>query len=171
MEQPSVPESSAGGARRVAVGDPAPGFELPGTGGRTYRLSDFRGRPVVLAFYPADNSPVCTAQLVNYSSEWPRFDHVDAAVLALSPQTVESHESFAAAQGGFAFPLLADHDKNVGRRYGVVGPLGFYRRSVFVVDGDGMISYAHRSPTGLLYRRAEELAAVVERLGSSRSGR
>ncbi len=105
---------------------------------------------------------MCTAQLVSYTKEWNRFDDVDATVLALSPQSVASHEAFASAQGGFAFPLLADQDKSVGRRYGVVGPLGFYRRSIFVLDADGVITYAHRSPTGLTFRGVDELAAVVE---------
>lgn len=149
---------------RVGVGDLAPQFELSGSGGATHRLADHRGRPVILAFYPADNTPVCTAQLIAYTKEWQRFDDVGAAVLALSPQSVESHEAFAAAHGGFAFPLLADVDKAVGRAYGVVGPLGFYRRSVFVIDPDGRITYAHRSPTGLSFRGTDELAAVVGEL-------
>jgi peroxiredoxin Q/BCP len=149
---------------RVGVGDRAPLFELPATGGVTVALADHLGRPVILAFYPADNTPVCTAQLVAYTKDWNRFEELDAAVLALSPQSVESHEAFAAANGGFAFPLLADVDKSVGRAYGVVGPLGFYRRSIFVLDPTGTITYAHRSPTGLTFRGADELAGALRLL-------
>ena len=77
---------------------------------------------------------MCTRQLVTYTDEIAAFADVGAQVLALSPQSVESHREFAADNGGFAFPLLADEGKAVGLAYGIVGPLGFYRRSVFVVD-------------------------------------
>ena len=78
-------------------------------------LDDFVGRPVVLVFYPGDDSPVCTRQLVSYTLEFPSFETVGARLLAVSPQDVDSHDRFAAGQGGFAFPLLADVDKAVGR--------------------------------------------------------
>lgn len=151
---------------RPGSGDVAPDFTLPGTDGtsegrRLYGLSELRGRPVVLVFYPADHSPVCTVQLATYSADISRFATLGAAVLAISPQSVEEHEAFAAAEGGFAFPLLADEDRAVGRAYGVLGPLGFYRRSVFVVDRDGVIRWAHRSPSGLTFRSVDELVDVL----------
>lgn len=149
-------------AENVGVGDPAPDFTLEGTGGDTYTLSDYRGRAVVLAFYPADNSPVCTVQLNSYSREIDEFDGLDAQVLGVSPQSVDSHEKFSAKQGGFAFPLLADTEKVVGRAYGVVGPLGFYRRSVFVIDAEGIIRYAHRSATGVTFKRTDEVIEAVQ---------
>jgi len=147
----------------VAVGDIAPDFELAGTGGRSYRLSSYRGAPVVLVFYPADHSPVCTAQLTHYSSDVESFAELGAQLLAVSPQDVQSHEAFASADGGFAFPLLADLDKAVGRSYGILGPLGAYRRSVFVIDGGGVVRYAHRSAAGLTYRRTPELVEAIRR--------
>src|SRR5262245_16766552 len=125
----------------VRVGDPAPDFTLPGTGGRSYSLSEYRGQPVVLVFYPGDATPVCTKQLNHYTTDIDKFDAVGARVLAISPQSVDSHEQFSADQGGFAFPLLADEDKSVGEAYGVIGPVGFYRRSCFVIDGEGVIRY------------------------------
>ena len=118
------------------VGDQAPDFELPGTEGRNYSLSEYRGQPVVLVFYPGDNTPVCTRQLNEYTSDIDKFAEVGAQVLAISPQSVESHEGFSCKQGGFGFPLLADEDKAVGIAYGIIGPVGFYRRSVFVIDGE-----------------------------------
>lgn len=150
----------------AAVGQPAPPFELPGTDGseegrRTYSLAEFAGRPVVLVFYPGDNTPVCTKQLTTYTRDIDAFAEVGAQVLAVSPQSVESHEGFSCRQGGFAFPLLADEDKAVGRAYGILGPLGFYRRSAFVVDGDGIVRYAHRAVAGLTFRPTEELVAAV----------
>ncbi len=116
---------------------------------------------MVLVFYPGDNTPVCTRQLNEYTSDIDKFTEAGAQVLALSPQSVESHEGFSCSQGGFGFPLLADEDKAVGTAYGIIGPVGFYRRSVFVVDGDGVIRYAHRSVGGMTFRPTEELIAAV----------
>ena len=145
----------------VGVGDIAPDFTLEGTGG-SFTLSDCLGRAVVLAFYPGDNTPVCTAQLNSYSKEIEAFHDLDAVVIGLSPQSIESHEAFSADQGGFNFPLLADTGKSVGKAYGILGPLGFYRRSVFVVGADGVIAYAHRSATGITFRKTDELINVLK---------
>ncbi len=82
-------------------------------------------------------------------------------MLAISPQSVADHEQFAADNGGFAFPLLADTDKAVGREYGILGPIGFYRRSVFVIDREGVVRWAHRATAGLTFRPVDEIVAVV----------
>ena len=145
----------------AAVGETAPEFTLPGTGGASYSLSNYRGQPVVIVFYPGDDSPVCTKQLNSYNNELSAFEGVGAQVLAISAQDIESHESFA-SKYGFKFPLLADTDKTVAAAYGTAGPLGFPRRSVFVVDGQGIIRYAHRAIAGLTFRPVEELVAAVE---------
>jgi peroxiredoxin Q/BCP len=87
---------------------------------------------------------------------------VGAQVLAISPQSVQSHDDFSCKQGGFGFPLLADTDKSVGDAYGIRGPLGFYRRSVFVVDAEGVIRYAHRAVAGLTFRSSRELVEAVK---------
>jgi peroxiredoxin len=144
----------------LAVGDRAPDFTLPGTGDRSYSLSDYAGRPVVLVFYPGDDTPVCTKQLNSYNDDLSAFGDVGAQVLAISPQDVASHERFA-AKFGFGFPLLADTDKAVAALYGTLGPLGFPRRSVFVVDGDGIVRYAHRALAGLTFRSTDELVRAV----------
>ena len=145
----------------VDVGDVAPDFTLPGTNGEEFTLSDHLGHHVVLAFYPGDNSPVCTLQLNAYTREFDEFEGLDAKVFGLSPQSVSSHEKFSDRQGGFAFPLLADNDKAVGRLYGVLGPLGFYRRSVFVIDPNGVIKYAHRSATGMTFKKTVEIVDAI----------
>ena len=147
-------------ADRLQVGDPAPDFTLPGTGGREYSLSEFRGRPVVLVFYPGDNTPVCTLQLTSYSADLSQFEDLGATVLGLSPQDVCSHEGFASKEG-IEFPLLADTDKAVGELYNVLGPMGFYKRSVFVIDAKGFIRYAHRATAGLTFKRTPELIEAV----------
>lgn len=150
----------------LAVGEHAPDFTLPGTGGRTYTLSDYRGRPVVVVFYPGDDSPVCTKQLNTYNNELEAFNNVGAQVLAISAQDMSSHDSFA-AKHGFKFPLLSDPDKTVASLYGTVGPLGFPRRSVFVVDASGIVRYAHRAIAGVTFRPVEELVAAVRAAGTA----
>jgi peroxiredoxin Q/BCP len=145
----------------VGVGDEAPDFTLPGTGGIDYTLSSLRGSTVVLIFYPEDRTPVCTVQLRSYTTDYGAFEGVGAQILGISPQDVESHESFTAEEG-FAFPLLADAGKAVGERYGILGPLGFYRRSAFVVDPEGIIRYAHRAISGMSFRPTAELVEAVE---------
>lgn len=138
----------------------APEFALEGVPAGTYRLSDHRGEPVVLVFYPADHSPVCTQQLRSYSESLEQFQALGATVLCLSPQDVASHERFAAEQN-LRLPLLADTGAAVGRAYNVLGPLGFYRRSVFVVGPDGVIRFARRSLSSLTYVPADQLLQAL----------
>ena len=144
----------------LSPGEVAPDFTLPGTGGTDYTLSAMRGQPVVLVFYPGDNTPVCTKQLNSYRTDIGEFEGVGAQIWAISPQGVESHEDFS-SKHGFPFPLLADTDKKVAEAYGILGPLGFYRRSVFVVDTEGVIRYAHRAIAGLTFRPTDELVQAV----------
>jgi peroxiredoxin Q/BCP len=144
----------------IGVGDIAPEFSLPGTGGVTYSLAQFRGSPVVLVFYPGDNTPVCTKQLCSYNDELSQFTGLSAQVLGISAQSVESHEKFA-GKHGFKFPLLADEAKSVHRAYGVLGLMDMPRRSVFVIDGSGVIRYVHRALLGVTYRPVSELVAAI----------
>jgi len=154
----------------VRVGEPAPAFRLPGVDGRTgdavdVELGSLRGRPVVLAFYPADDSPVCTAQLSEYTETIGAFARLDAEVLAISPQSPESHRAFSEANGRFGFPLLSDEDLTVGRSYGVVGLLDLYRRSTFVIDAEGTVRYLHRfvgPAAGPGYRTATTLLEILD---------
>jgi peroxiredoxin Q/BCP len=148
---------------KARVGDPAPGFELPGTGGRTYRLSDYRGRKLVLAFYPGDFTPVCTRQFCSYRDEGDRLGAIDAEVLGISPQSVDSHERFA-GEKDLSVPLLADEDRAVARAYGVVaGPL--VRRSIFVIDEEGVIRHRKVSLAGLSFETVEDIERAVAAVG------
>ena len=142
------------------VGDLAPDFTLPGTGG-TFTLSAQRGRAVVLAFYPGDDTPVCTTQLRSYNDDLGGFTELGAVLWGISPQSVESHEKFS-CKLDLGFPLLADVDKATFKAYGCLGPLGFPRRSVFVIDGGGVIRYAHRAMAGLTFKKSPELVAAVQ---------
>lgn len=153
----------------IEPGDLAPDFTLPGVSGagtdeqseREHTLAEYRGAPVVLVFYPGDNTPVCTRQLTAYTGDISEFEALGAQVLAISPQTVESHTAFSCKQGTFAFPLLADVDKAVGKSYGIVGFGGLYRRSVFVVDAGGTVTYAHRALVGATFRPTAELVRAL----------
>jgi thioredoxin-dependent peroxiredoxin len=147
----------------LGVGDAAPDFSLPATGGETIVLSALRGRPVVLVFYPGDDTPVCTKQLNSYNDGLEQFAELDATVLGVSAQGLDSHEKFS-GKHGFNFPLLADTDKAVAGLYGTLGPLGFPRRSVFIIDRQGVVRYAHRAIAGLTYRPVDELVAVLRDL-------
>jgi peroxiredoxin Q/BCP len=147
----------------VGIGDRAPDFTLPGTGDTTYSLADFLGKPIVLVFYPGDDSVVCTKQLNAYNEGLSQFHEVDAQIVGISAQDVPSHEAFA-TKHGFEFPLLADVDKQAAAAYGTLGPIGFPRRSIFIIDSDGVIRYAHRAIAGLTYRPVTELLDELERL-------
>lgn len=150
-------------AKAPGVGDRAPEFTLPGTGDRTWSLSEFAGRPVVLVFYPGDDTPVCTKQLNSYNEGLEQFEGLDAQVLGISAQDVASHQRFA-GRHGLRIPLLADTDKSVAALYGTLGPLGFARRSLVIVDRDGIIRYVHRAMAGLTYRPVDELVAALAAL-------
>ena len=147
----------------LAVGDPAPDFTLPSTGGSDVSLHDYAGHPVVLVFYPGDDTPVCTRQLNSYNDGLGQFAELDAQVIGISAQGIDSHERFS-GKHGLKFPLLADTDKRVAGLYGTLGPLGFPRRSVFIVDAGGIVRYAHRAIAGLTYRPVDELVDVIRSL-------
>jgi peroxiredoxin Q/BCP len=147
----------------LGVGDKAPAFTLPRTGGGSASLEDLAGKPVVLVFYPGDDTPVCTKQLNSYNNDLDEFESLDAQVLGISAQGIDSHEKFS-GKHGFRFPLLADTDKAVAGLYGTLGPLGFPRRSVFIIDATGTVRYAHRAIAGLTYRPVSELVSVLKAL-------
>jgi peroxiredoxin Q/BCP len=151
------------------IGEAAPDFVLDGTspdGRRPYVLSELRGRPVVLAFYPGDDTPVCTRQLCSYQDELGRFADFDALVLGISTQNLDSHERFAARRG-LTFPLLADPDKAVHRLYGVDGTF-LTKRAVFVIDADGVLRWRHASTLGLTYQDTDTIAGVLAQLAPAR---
>jgi peroxiredoxin Q/BCP len=144
---------------KVNVGDAAPDFELPGTGGKTYRLADYRGRKLVLAFYPGDFTAVCTKQFCSYRDNGEQLDKLGAEVLGISSQSVESHERFS-EEKRLNVPLLADEDKSVARAYGVLtGPM--VRRAIFVIDEEGIVRYRKVSLTGLSYQSVDDLQRAV----------
>ncbi|MCX5141343.1 MULTISPECIES: peroxiredoxin [unclassified Streptomyces] len=124
---------------------------------RDYTLSAARGRAVVLAFYPGDNTAVCTKQLCSYSSGMETFEGLDAEVWGISPQDVDSHESFARAQQ-LRMPLLADPGRETARAFGVAAPGIGVRRSVFLIDADGVLRWKHVALLGATFQSLDTLA-------------
>ena len=148
---------------KLRVGDQAPDFELEGTGSRTYRLGDYRDGGVILAFYPGDFTPTCTRQFCSYRDDGDRIEALGVPMLGISPQSVESHERFT-KQHGLTIPLLSDPDKRIARSYGVIGPMGLVRRSIFLVDGDGVLRHCHVAMFGLTYQDVGTLERAVGEL-------
>jgi peroxiredoxin Q/BCP len=164
---------------KVDVGDAAPDFELPGTGGRTYRLGDYRGSNLVIAFYPGDGTRVCTAQFCSYRDDAERLDRLGAEVIGISPQSVDSHDRWTQEQE-LNVPLLADEDLEVSKAYGVVGwaspvarvvglpttPGGSYvMRSIFIVDGEGIVRHRHVSRSSASFQSAADIEQALAAVG------
>ena len=140
---------TAGGP--LVPGTEAPDFTLHSTPDQTVALRDFRGRPVILAFYPADWSPVCGDQMVLYNEILPEFQRYGAELLGLSVDGVWCHLAFA-QQRRLHFPLLADFEPKgaVARRYGVYRDGdGTTERALFVIDGGGIVRWSYLSPIGV----------------------
>jgi peroxiredoxin Q/BCP len=152
-------------ATTPASGDLAPDFALPGTtpgqDDRNYTLSAERGHPVVLAFYPGDETPVCTKQLCSYQSDLQVLEGLDATLWGISSQDVDSHRKFQQHRG-LTFPLLADVDNAVFKAYGLGSLVN--RRAIFVIDADGRIAYSHVHRLGITYQKTEQIAEVLRRL-------
>jgi peroxiredoxin len=138
----SYPESA------LAAGTPAPSFTLPSTPDQKLSLEDFRGRPVILAFYPADWSPVCGDQMALYNEILPEFKRHNAELLGISVDGAWCHSAYRQNRN-LHFSLLADFEPKgeVARQYGVYRKSeGISQRALFVIDGDGQISWSYVSP-------------------------
>jgi peroxiredoxin Q/BCP len=134
----------------IDQGTPAPDFELESDSGETVKLSDFRGRPVVLYFYPKDDTPGCTTEACEFRDAYDVFRERGAEVLGVSPDDVKSHEKFK-QKHSLPFTLLADPSHEVAEAYGVWGEKKFagktymgINRSTFVIDREGQIARAMR---------------------------
>jgi peroxiredoxin len=143
----------------------APDFELRSTPDQTLRLSDFRGRPVILVFYPEDWSPVCSDQLSLYQEVMPEFRKHDAQLLGISVDGIWCHLAFAKDRN-LRFPLLADFEPKgaVARAYGAYrAGDGTSERALFVIDAEGIVRWSYLSPVGVnpgadgILRALEEL--------------
>ncbi len=137
--------------RLVGPGEAAPDFSLPSGPDRRLSLKELRGRPVVLAFYPADFSPVCGDQMALYNEVLGEFSKFGAQLLGVSVDGVWCHAAFA-RERKLRFPLLADFEPKgeVARRYGVYRAKdGFSERALFVLDSAGTVAWSYVSPIGV----------------------
>lgn len=134
----------------LAAGSPAPDFTLPSTPDQAVSLADFKGRPVILAFYPADWSPVCGDQMALYNEILPEFHKHHAQLMGISVDGVWCHAAFARDRN-LHFPLLADFEPKgaVSQKYGAYRAEGFSERALFVIDKDGIIHWSYCSPVGV----------------------
>jgi peroxiredoxin len=135
----------------LAPGTPAPDFRLHDTPDQTVTSSDFRGRPLILAFYPADWSPVCSDQMVLYQQVMPEFQKYDAQLLGISVDGAWCHLAFAKYRN-IHFPLLADFEPkgDVSRAYHAYRTHdGVSERALFVLDRDGVVYWSYLSPVGV----------------------
>jgi peroxiredoxin len=165
MEQ-ALTSTGSGVSEPVAPGNRAPDFALRSTPDQSLSLSDFRGRPVILVFYPEDWSPVCSDQLSLYEMLLPEFARFDAQLLAISVDGVWCHLAFARDRN-LHFPLLADFEPkgDVARAYGVYRAQdGTSERALFVVDGDGIVRWSYVSPVGV-NPGADGILHALEQLG------
>jgi thioredoxin-dependent peroxiredoxin len=149
------------------VGDPAPDFTLDGTAG-SFRLAEHRGERVVLLFYPGDNTAVCTRQFCSYRDEAEGFDELEATVVGISTQSVESHRSWT-AKHGLTVPLLADPGSEVAKAYGAHRALRGTTRAVVIVDEHGRIGYRHDHLLGLDFQTVDDLRDALESMPRPRA--
>ncbi len=127
------------------LNEPVPDFELPATGGKIFRLSAARGKPLILYFYPKDSTPGCTTEAQQFRGLYPQFAALGAEVCGISRDSIKSHENFKAKQG-LPFELLSDAEEKACHLFGVIRMKNMYgkqvrgiERSTFVLDGQGRL--------------------------------
>ena len=145
------------------VGDLAPDFTLPSTQGSVHLSEHLVKRPVLLVFYPGDDTPVCTKQLCNYRDHMGVFSDLGVEVLGINPQSEASHVAFA-KKHALPFPLLADQGGAVCRQYGALSFLGTAKRALVLVGRDGRVKW-RRTDFPLFHQTADDVRGAVAQLG------
>src|SRR6185295_2102469 len=141
---------------------PAPDFSLPDGEGNQWRLSEHRGKVVVLLFYPGDETPICTAQLCSVRDRWDDYLATGAEVVGISSDSVESHRKFA-EHHNLPLRLLSDSDGSVSGLYGARSLIpGKVARSVFVIDAQGILRYSDVRPVGLIRPKDDVIISVIK---------
>lgn len=155
-------------AKELEAGDPAPNFALPTDGGGETSLADLKGRPVVLYFYPKDDTSGCTAEAIAFSGLKPEFDRAGAVVVGVSPDSAASHYKFR-AKHGLAVALAADPERSAIEAYGVWKEKSMYgrkyfgvERTTFLIDRDGQLAKIWRKVK--VPKHADEVLAAVKAL-------
>lgn len=152
-------------------GDKAPAFEGKDQDGNTVKLSDFKGKNLILYFYPKDNTPGCTKEACNLRDNYQYWLNQNYAVVGVSPDSAESHQKFI-AKYDLPFPLLADTDKSIMEAYGTWGEKNMYGnikmgvlRTTFVIDEDGVITKVFKRPKN--DEHTSQIKTSLEKLGKS----
>lgn len=144
------------------IGDTAPDFTLKNQNNENVSLKDYRGKKVLLVFYPKDDSPVCTTQLCEYNKGLDEFSDLGIDILAISTDTTESHKSFSEKRN-LKFNLLSDKKKEVSKAYDVMGLYGFSKRAVILIDENGKILFENiKLP--VFYLKKNELIETIKTL-------
>ncbi|MBK8305351.1 MAG: peroxiredoxin [Pyrinomonadaceae bacterium] len=145
----------------MKIGNTAPGFTLKDGEGNDWTLSNYKGRTVVLLFYPGDNTPVCTAQLCSVRDHWSEYQATGAEVVGISTDTVESHKGFA-EKNSLPLRLLSDANRKVSELYDMKSWLpGRSARGVVVIDGSGKIAYSKAQPVSLFKPSDDDVLAAI----------
>jgi peroxiredoxin len=144
------------------VGDIAPDFTLPSTRGEITLSKALKQGAVLLVFYPGDDTPVCTKQLCNYRDNLDVFRDLGVQVIAINPQSEDSHRTFA-DKHKLPFPLVADADKAVCGKYGAINFLGMAKRALVLVGRDGTIKW-RRTDFPIFHQTAADVKAAVARM-------
>lgn len=130
----------------VEIGQQAPDFTLVDQDGKERKLSDFRGKNVILAFYPFNFSPVCTVEFGCFQDDLSKLNDLNAQVLGISIDSKYSHKEFA-NKLGLNFPLLSDFNREACKLYGTLRKEGFSERAYFIIDREGIVRFKYLMPT------------------------
>lgn len=147
---------------QATINAPAPDFKLKDANGDEWRLSDHRGKVVVLLFYPGDETPICTRQMCSVRDRWDDYVATGAEVVGISSDSIESHRKFA-AHHNLPLRLLSDSDGSASRLYGARSLIpGKVARSVFVIDAQGMLRHSDVRPLGLFKPKDDDTIAAIQ---------
>jgi len=146
---------------KATLNEPAPDFTLKDGNGEEWRLSDHRGKVVVLLFYPGDETPICTRQMCSVRDRWDDYVATGAEVVGISSDSVESHKKFA-AHHDLPLRLLSDSDGTASKLYGARSLIpGKVARSVFVIDAQGVLRHSDVRPLGLFKPKDDDTIAAI----------
>jgi peroxiredoxin Q/BCP len=149
-------------SNNLSVNEPAPDFTLKDGNGGAWRLSDQRGKVVVLLFYPGDETPVCTRQMCSVRDRWDDYLATGAEVVGISSDSVESHKKFA-EHHDLPLRLLSDSERAVAKLYGATSLIpGRVARSVFVIDAKGILRFSDVRPIGLFKPKDDATIAAIK---------
>jgi peroxiredoxin Q/BCP len=148
-------------SNKLSLNQPAPDFTLKDGNGQDWHLADYRGKVVVLLFYPGDETPVCTRQMCSVRNRWADYQATGAEVVGLSTDSIESHRNFA-AHHDLPLRLLSDAEGKVSVLYGARSLIpGKVARSVFVIDAEGILRYQDVRPLGLLKPKDDVIISAI----------